>query len=281
MAYRKLPFGYQMRQGKIEECSTEVETLRWIFRHYSAGGSYKKITEELRRKDVPYLPGKPWNKNMVARILADQRYTGTDGFPQLIEPALYQSIQEVVTCRTTPFENDEGRSAVQWFAICAVCGGKVRREPWEHGRERWQCPQCRSVSTKATDRKLVAETRELLNALIHSSDAVRCPDMETENSCSSIQCVETEFKQMLNTPDFDESSAKAKALSLAAARFDVLGSEDYETTRIQYILARAEQSNELDIALLRQITSAILIHPDGAVSLKLKNGQILERKDIP
>ena len=127
----------------------------------------------------------------------------------------------------------------------------------------------------------MAETRELLNALVHSSDAVRCPGMETENSCSRIQSVETEFKQMMDIPDFDESAAKAKALSLAAARFAALGSEDYETMRIQYILARAEQSDGLDIALLRQITSAILIHPDGAVNLKLKNGQILQRRDLP
>ena len=69
------------------------------------------------------------------------------------------------------------------------------------------------------------------------------------------------------------------ALSLAAARFNARGSEDYETMRIRYILASAEQHDGLDIVLLRQITSAILIYPTGAVSLKLKNSQITERSD--
>ena len=50
--------------------------------------------------------------------------------------------------------------------------------------------------------------------------------------------------------------------------------------RIQYILARMEQNGGLDTALLRQITSAILIFPTGEVSLKLKNGQILKRSDL-
>ena len=91
--------------------------------------------------------------------------------------------------------------------------------------------------------------------------------------------LQKEFNEAIQCDEFDESATKAKAFSLAAARFNALGSEDYETMRIQYILARAEQSDGLDVELLRQITSAILIHPSGAVSLKLKNGQIIERSD--
>ena len=91
---------------------------------------------------------------------------------------------------------------------------------------------------------------------------------------------ENEFNLAIQAEEFDKSAARAKAISLAAARFDALGSEDYETMRIQYILARAEQNGGLDTALLRQITSAILIFPTGEVSLKLKNGQIMKRSDL-
>lgn len=91
--------------------------------------------------------------------------------------------------------------------------------------------------------------------------------------------MENEFDLAIHAEAFNESEAKAKAISLASARFNALGSEDYETMRIQYILTRAGQNGGLDTELLRQITSAILIHPDGAVSLKLKNGQIIERTD--
>ena len=49
--------------------------------------------------------------------------------------------------------------------------------------------------------------------------------------------------------------------------------------RIQYILARSEQADGLDVELLRQITAAVLIHPSGAVSLELKNGQTTGRSD--
>lgn len=39
-----------------------------------------ELTEALRQQDVPYDEGRLWNKNMVARILADTRYTGEKGY---------------------------------------------------------------------------------------------------------------------------------------------------------------------------------------------------------
>lgn len=280
MANRKLPFGYQMRNGKVEIHPVEAEVLHRIFKQYSSGVSYKELVNWLREQDVPYMPGKLWNKNMVARVLQDHRYTGTDGFLPLIDEMLYQTVQTAILHRTSPTKKDAECSAVQWFARCGVCGERVLRDSRQYGRERWQCLQCKSISTKATDRKLVSETRELLRWLLTDPDAVSCPDHNLMEADERIQCVESTLKEMLDIPEFNESAAKAKALSLAAARFNALGSEDYETMRIQYILAKAEQSDGFDVELLRQITSAILIHPSGAVSLKLKNGQIIERSDL-
>ena len=65
---------------------------------------------------------------------------------------------------------------------------------------------------------------------------------------------ENEFNLAIQAENFDEATARTKA--------------------------RAEQNGGLDTALLRQITSAILIFPTGEVSLKLKNGQILKRSDL-
>lgn len=46
--------------------------------------------------------------------------------------------------------------------------------------------------------------------------------------------------------------------------------------RLRHLLDGVEPGEGLDTALLRQVTAAVLIHPSGAVSLKLKNGQTLE-----
>ena len=84
--------------------------------------------------------------------------------------------------------------------------------------------------------------------------------------------------QALDEAEFDETAAKDRAMALASARFDALGSEDYETMRLKYILSNREQDGEFDAGLFFDIASAILIYPSGAISLKLKNGKIIEKE---
>lgn len=280
MASRKLPFGYQIRQGQIEAHPVELETLRWIFHRYVEGSSYKEIAALLQEQGVAYVPGKCWNKNMVARILADRRYVGADGYPGLIDEKLFRSVGDTLSSRASPIQKNPGCTAVQWLAVCGTCGERVLRDSRQHGKERWQCPKCKSISTQATDEKLVSETWAALNRLIADPDTVTCLDSDMAEGKDSIQREENEFKEMMADPSFDKSAARAKALSLAVSRFGTLGSEDYETMRIQHLLAGAEPSTELDTTLLRQITSAILIYPAGEVRLKLKNKQIVERSTI-
>ena len=79
----------------------------------------------------------------------------------------------------------------------------------------------------------------------------------------------------------EDEYVKHQALTLASAQFNALDSSDYETMRLQYILEQTEPHDGLNTDLLRQVTSAILIRPSGAVSLQLKNHQIMERSDSP
>ena len=70
---RKIPFGYRMESGTLLPQTTEAETVRWIYASYLRGNSLKGLTDKLCEQGVPYMEGKVWNKNMVARILEDQR----------------------------------------------------------------------------------------------------------------------------------------------------------------------------------------------------------------
>jgi len=107
------------------------------------------------------------------------------------------------------------------------------------------------------------------------ADPSPAPDAEYEGE--TVQQAQASFAAELDKPEFDEDAAQSAALALAAARFDALSSQDYETMRIRYTLDHAERADGLDTALLRQIAAAVLIHPTGAVSLQLKNKQIIER----
>ena len=251
MANRKLPFGYCMESGQICVVDDEAEIIRMIFTSYAEGNSYETLAEWLNNGRYPYAPGKRWNKNTLARILQDERYLGNSVYPAILASGAFQ--------RRKP-----------------TASGKLNHPQIKDVRV---LARCMTSAVNSTDKRLMDSVAELLQGLCQRPDAVvslTAADIENENVLSA----KNSFTQELENEEFDESAARAKAISLAAARFDALGSEDYETMRIQYILARTEQNGGLDTALLCQITSAILILPTGEVSLKLKNGQIMKRSDL-
>lgn len=90
---RKLPFGYRMERGEVTEHPVEAEAVREIFHRYLAGASYTALVERLRDAGPAYDEDKPWNKNMVARILENAKYTGNSGFPSVIPAEAFQRAQ--------------------------------------------------------------------------------------------------------------------------------------------------------------------------------------------
>ncbi len=126
MANRKLPFGYCLRNRQVQEEKHEAEIVRLIFRRYAAGASYGKLVDELNATGCPYAPGRPWNKNMVARVLQDERYIGGGLFPQIILP---KSFQQAVAAKPD-VSGTAGRPEIKDIRVlarCAHCHGPMRR----------------------------------------------------------------------------------------------------------------------------------------------------------
>ena len=276
---RKTPFGYEIRMGRTEIMPVEAEMVRWIYTQYAAGESYESLTRALQMQEVPYLAGKEWNKNMVARILADKRYLGTERFPGIIDESLFQRVSGMARGKAPSKKRSTVIPAIQRIATCAVCGAKVVRDSYRHGKERWYCPNCNSITTKATDARLSQEVQIVLTYLIQNPNELWGEGNKAESYTTEIDRIAKAFGEMLHDPDMDESAAKTMAIRLTAAQFNVLDSSDYEAMRIQYILASAVTGSEPKPDLLSKIASAVLINTDGAVSLKLKSGQVIERRD--
>ena len=273
MANRKQPFGYQIRDGQIHIEEKEAQTVRMIFDCYAAGMSYDRLTDKLNGQGVPYVPGKPWNKNMLARVLQDERYMGGGTYPQIITPECFQAARAAKPDNSGTADCAEVKD-IRTLARCGLCHGPMRRER----KDRWHCPSCMNMPAIIKDDHLILCVDRQLRRLFEQPDTVASsPAVPADDE--TIQRAQDDFTHELDKPEFNESAATAKAIALAAAKFNALGSEDYETMRIRYILASAEQHDGLNIVLLRQIASAILIYPTGAVSLKLKNSKIVERSD--
>jgi len=274
MGNRKLPFGYRIQAGQICIAENEAEVVQTIFKRYTESPSYDKLAVELNEQDVPYSPGKRWNKNMVARILRDGRYLGGSIYPQIITTEVFQRAQSARPCVSGTIDRPESKD-IRVLARCGLCRQPLRRER----KDNWHCPNCKDPFTKVKDESLITSVAWQLQRLRGQPDTIvlsSTPEAESE----PIQVAQDKFAHEMDKSEFDEEAAKSAALALASAKFDTLDSQDYETMRIRYTLDHAEQTDGLDVKLLRQITKAVLIHPNGAVSLQLKNGQIAERSRV-
>ena len=80
---RTIPFGYQMRQGRIVREETESATVREIFNRYLQSESLQHIAEALTTEGIRYRQhSTSWNKGMVKRILENEHYLGV-GFTMM------------------------------------------------------------------------------------------------------------------------------------------------------------------------------------------------------
>lgn len=246
---RKQPFGYRMELGEVVPNPAEAQAVRWIYAQYLAGASYTALVDALGERDTPYLPGKPWNKNMVARILEDARYTGAGGYPPILqaedlERAKAQRAERAAPPKKTPAQKELRR----------LYGG---------------------APPDYVERQVLG----LLNRLCRDPEGIQCPQTEAEAS-PAVKAQRQELDALLRTPPVDEGAARAMALRLAAEQLDAIGPEEYETLRLRRLFQDRPPTAELDRDLLHESVRKIICH-GGRVCLLLKNNQEVKGEKTP
>ena len=84
-----------------------------IFLKYNQGASFKELAEMMQNTSIAYDMDKPWNKNMVARILGDNRYIGRGEFPIIIGQDIFQRsilghiLPEAMVCYLENYEPEK------------------------------------------------------------------------------------------------------------------------------------------------------------------------------
>ena len=116
MGNRKQPFGYRVVMGEIALHPQESKLVEYIFQQYLAGATYNTLVEELREQSIPYDEGKLWNKNMVARILEDSRYTGECGYPPVIDREALENALEKRSAKQTAAPKTDTQKLLRRFS---------------------------------------------------------------------------------------------------------------------------------------------------------------------
>ena len=241
MGNRKLPFGYRMELGEPHLEPREAEIVRWIYLAYATGEGYKAITKVLNGQAVRHSEDKLWNINMIARILVDERYIGTDGFPAIVDSALWDIVQAIRAAKQAPEQPSELR-----YAIC-----KVIREP--------------------VNEQVEAQAVTLLHGLLLHPEEIQAVNTGEVESLDAVR-LQAELKETLD----DETVAKQKILQIASKKYSAIGNDAYETVRLKRIFTEHDAVNA---CLIRKTVSGMEIC-DGHVLLRLRNSQIIEKETI-
>lgn len=73
----KAPFGYRLRNGKLEVEESEAEIIRLIFNRFLSGYSTSDIAEEVTNLGIPTRDGTPyWQQTTISYVLRNERYVG-------------------------------------------------------------------------------------------------------------------------------------------------------------------------------------------------------------
>ena len=247
MGNRKQPFGYKVVMGEIVHHPQEAKLVEYIFRQYLSGSTFNALVVELRNQPTPYDVGKVWNKNMVARILEDKRYTGDRGYPPIIEREMLNKVLDKRSTKQISAPKNEAQKLL------------------------------RRLSGHTDTRQMEQEVLRLLNRVIEDPACIKVPDAEPMDS-SNIQELQRELDAVMGCQPIDEEAAQKLIQTIAAAQYSAISSNEYETVRLQQIFTRYQPLTELDAELLQVSVAAIYVHSNGSLQIKLKNNQVIERR---
>ena len=245
---RSQPFGYRMELGKTVIDPEESRWVVYIYEQYILGESFKAISDKLCCGGIRYDADKPWNKSMIARILGDRRYTGEGKYPQIIDNDTFLQAEQKRSKRKGTHYQTQVQKVLK-----RKSGGLVTAD-MEH------------------------EVLYLLNMVAGKTDRLKVPDKPAEES-GRVATLQTELDQILKKLPVDENMARQRLSETIVAMYEAVDPREYETQRMKRIFEERKTQTELDADVLDQCVATVTMDRQGKVRVRLKNDQILERRE--
>ena len=280
---RTIPFGYCMRKGKIIAEPTESKAVVRIFEKYLNGSSLLQIAKLMESEKIRYTADSDhWNKNMVKRIIENEKYLGNGKYPQIIDGETFKiANKKRVQKATSVCVISENLQEIRNRTYCSECGHRLSRIGGSCRCEKWDCrnPDCYRLEYQLTDQMIIGAVLTVLNMAIANPNL-----LESNNEISvyspTVDVIrkQNEISQMLDSaqPDFDR--IKSEIFRLAQMKYDccIYNENPQKTAEIKTFLENHEQLNTLDIGLFKACVSRIWISHFYTIEVEFINGVIIK-----
>ena len=274
---RRIPFGYMMQNGIITTNPAEVLAVLTIFSEYMVGKSLESIAINMK---VPYSEDKIWNKNMVKRVLENEKYLGTDVYPQLISDEVFRKVNERKSAKATslciiPDELQEVRS----LTVCKECGKRLFRTK----AELWDCryKNCHPFLFKLTDEMLTGSILNILNTVIANPALIEAE--ATVSECiptSEIRCKQSEIDRAIDNGTKTAEEIRNDILRLAELKYKhcTYNHVNQKTELLKSLIYNRDKLNTLDIGLLRSCVKRITVSHSCIIEAEFINGVVIRNE---
>ena len=279
---RTIPFGYRMSNGEIVIDEIEANAVEKIFTDYISGNSLKEIADRMK---VPYSEvSTAWNKNMVKRILENEKYLGTEIYQEIITDEIFKKANEKKQRKSTSNCGiSQKLQVIRSLSHCKECGKKLSRIGGNSRSEKWDCKNtdCSKFEFRLTDQMLISEILNILNTVIANPDLLDVSEEISEYAPSlEVTRQQNEINRLMDSVNVDFEKTKEEIFRLAALKYDCCTYDDrpQKTAYLRDLLAEKEQLNMLDIGLLKSTVSRILISHSCIIEVEFINEKIIENK---
>ena len=268
-----------MQKGEIIAEPTESQVVKNIFKLYLDGKSMSEIARQMSISQVSYNGITfDWNKNMVKRILENEKYLGKDGYPVLIDNETFNHANARKKSKATSVnEISEELQIIRSLTYCKECGHRLSRIGGNTQTDKWDCrnSECSRFNYRLTDNMIKDILLHILNAVIANPDLL---DTDSEISAYTtnikVKCQQNEINRLMDNPEIDSEKVKTEILRLAELKYDCCTYDEspQKTEYLKELLSDREQLNIIDYDLLKSCVSRILIGHFYTVEIEFING---------
>lgn len=282
---RTIPFGYCMKNGEITTDPKEVYTVVTIFDEYLKGKSLSEIAKLMETEKIRYSGNSErWNKNMVKRIIENEKYLGNDTYPQIIAEDVFKRANEKRVRKATRLNLiSDDLQEIRNRTYCSECGHRLSRIGGNSKYEHWDCrnPDCYRLEYRLTDQMIIGAVLNVLNSAIANPSLMESGgEISIYAPTADIVRQQNEINRMTDLVQVDFDRVKAEIVRLAEMKYNccTYNESPQKTEELKALLSEHcsdqnhEQLNTLDIGLFKSCVSKIWISHFCTIEVELING---------
>ena len=273
-------YGYQFIDGMLQTDEEQSRMVQEIFRVYNSGVPVSRLKD--------YIEGLKINRVKLSDMLSDKRYLGNEAFPQIINPELFEAVQQrkkerrKAIGKEQPYIYNKEQFLLGNKMKCGECGSAYHC--YKHGElRRWDCSK-RLVKGKVTCRNQHIQEDQIKELFIQTvknlekhPEQIRKITIHRNRRNSRLEALEHEIELLKNDSDHNIDELLKLIYKRTSLQYEDVddGGAAYYTQKIEDLIQQHKEQPEektFDKDLFDSIMEAITIYKDGRVVFTLKNG---------